>query len=67
MSENSYVTGLFYIINSFDKTRLCKNFFLGLEIRTTYMASYKIVGGLLNSDNFFHEFTFKDNDFSSLR
>lgn len=27
MSENSYVTGLFYIINSFDKTRLCKNFF----------------------------------------
>lgn len=39
MSENSYVTGLFYIINSFDKTRLCKNFFLGLEIRTTYMAS----------------------------
>lgn len=48
-----------------------QEFFLGLEIwcmiRTTYMASYKIVGGLLNSDNFFLEFTFKDNDFSSLR
>lgn len=32
-----------------------------------YMASCKIVSGLLNSDNFVLEFTFKDNDFSSLR
>lgn len=35
--------------------------------RMKYMASCKIVSGLLNSDNFVLEFTFKDNDFSSLR